>query len=297
MAADCAEHAKVDILALTPPAVEEMGANSEMLHRLRDQIEAVMWTAGDVSYTAGEAISAKIKLFTLCGSTETGLWPTVRRCGAWPKDEWKYMRFHAAMNVRLEHRSDGLFEVIIQRNTLFEYQQPVFRLFPMLQEFNTGDLFCPHPTDQYLWQYRGRIDDIQVFLSEQTFHPGIIERYLVLHANAQGALLIGSGRPQAALLLEMREPKHLEPSERTRAVDEIWPRVEEAMRIVPGHAKVTKEHILFVKPGKPMARSESGTVQRQLTVQRYEEELNELFVSAAAARSLVLPTIFVSRHR
>lgn len=287
MAVDCVEHTRVDIITMIPPDVEAMGPNNEVLRSLSRRVGSVMWAAGDVSFSAGDAISSKLQLFTTFGSTETGLWPIIRRCGQWKSDEWKFIRFHPAMNIRLDHRSDGLFEAIIMRNTKFEYEQPIFKLFPMLQEYGTGDLFAPHPIELDLWQYRGRVDDIQVFLSGKTYHPRLVENYINRHPNMEGALLIGTRRPQAALLLEMRVPECFGLSER---IEEVWPTVEEAMHVCPAHAKVTKQHILFVKPEKPMARSEKGIVQRQITVQQYEEELNELFESAAAAASAAAAT-------
>lgn len=71
-----------------------------------------MWAGGDVSLVAGNAISSKLKLFTICGSTEMGLWPTLRRDGPWQSDQGKFMILHPAMNMAFHRRSDGLFEGI-----------------------------------------------------------------------------------------------------------------------------------------------------------------------------------------
>lgn len=48
----------------------------------------------------------------------------------------------------------------------------------------------------------------------------------------------------------------------------------------PVYAKITKEHILFVDPHKPMARTGKGSIQRSATVQLYEKELDMLFDKA-----------------
>ena len=162
-----------------------------------------MWAGGDVSLAAGNAISSKFNLFTTCGSTEMGLWPTLRSSGPWLSDQWKFMRFHPAINMAFHSRSDGLFEAHLRRNSDFESEQPIFKIFPMLQEYSTGDLFSPHPKDPDLWQYCGRADDMQTFSSGEKYHPTAVEQYIARHPNVQAVLLVGTGRTQAGLLLEM----------------------------------------------------------------------------------------------
>lgn len=290
MAVDCLHHQKIDIITLIPPYVEEMAQNRDILKYLSHEVETVMWAGGDVSLDAGEAISSNLQLFTSCGSTETGLWPILRRSEGWHANKWKFMKFHPAMNMRLEPRSEGIFQAYIVRNPGSEYEQPVFKVFPTIQEYDTGDLFSPDPLDSDLWQYRGRADDIQVFLSGEMYHPTGVEQLITQHADVQEALLIGTRRTQAALLLEMKPPQELNPAEQTQIIDNLWPQIEEANERCPAYAKVTKRHILFTRPGKPMARSAKGSVQRHVTVQQYEEELNELFETATAAGVPAPPT-------
>ena len=283
MAADCVRHKKIDVITLVPPYMEQMGRDLDLLEVLSHKVETVMWAGGDVSLEAGNAISSKFKLFTAGGSTEMGFYPILRRSGPWLSDQWKFLRFHPAMNMKLQHRSDDLFEGQIQRNSSSGYEQPIFKVFPSLQEYNTGDLFSPHPLDADLWQYRGRADDMQIFSSGEKYHPTAVEKRIAQHPDVQEALFIGTGRSHAALLLEMTglfNQNGPSQDQRTHILERIWPTIEEANRICPAYAKITPEHVLFVRPEKPMARSGKGTVQRRTTVQRYEKELDELLVEA-----------------
>lgn len=75
MAADCLQYTNVDIILLLPPYVEELGRNQEILEFLSHEVETIMWPGGDVSLVSGIAISSKLKLLTISGSTEMGLWP------------------------------------------------------------------------------------------------------------------------------------------------------------------------------------------------------------------------------
>lgn len=283
MAMDCLRHTKADIISLVPPYVEELGRNEEVLEFLSHEVETVMWAGGDVSPDAGKAISSKLKLFTICGSTEMGLWPSLRREGSWRSDQWKFMMFHPAMNMTFHSRADGLFEGCIRRNVGNEIEQPIFKIFPLLQEYNTGDLFSPHPSDPQLWRYRGRADDMQVFLSGEKYHPTAVEQRIASHPNVQEVLLVGTRRPQAALLLEMGPNTPTTSSEQVELIEKLWPTIEEANQMCPAYAKITKQHVLFVDLQKPMARSGKGTVQRSATVQLYEKELDQLFDKATAS--------------
>lgn len=291
MAVDFLKHRKADILTLVPPYIEELGGNEELLESLSHDLETVMWAGGDVSLAAGNAISSKFKLFTSCGSTEMGLWPTLRRSGPWLSDQWKFMRFHPAMNMAFHSRSDGLFEAYIRRNSEVESEQPIFKIFPTLREYDTGDLFSPHPHEPHLWQYCGRADDMQTFSSGEKFHPSAVEQHIAKHPKVEAVLLVGTGRTQAGLLLEMSADTSVETSElQLQAIEELWPTIDEVNQMCPVYARVTKQHVLFVDRKKPMARSGKGTVQRPATLQLYEKELNELFRKARAASASVPPT-------
>ena len=279
---ECLKHTKADALTLVPPYVEQIGRNPEILEFVSRNVETIFWAGGDISQAAGEAISSKMKLFTTCGSTEMGMWPTIRRSGKWPSEHWKFMKIHPATCIEFRHRSDNFYEAFVKRNPDFEDGQPIFKIFSEAQEFSSGDLFSPHPSDPQLWQYAGRSDDMQVFSSGEKYHPVSLEQRIGHHPEVQEALLVGTRRPQAALLLEMKPGMPLETTEqRAEAISRLWPVIEEANQMCPTYAKVTQDNILFVEAHKPMARGGKGTVQRRATVQLYGEELDGLSARAA----------------
>ena len=277
---------------MVPPHVEEIGRNPEILDFLSQHVQVLLWAGGDVSTSAGNAISSKVKLFTTCGSTEMGMWPAIRPSGPWPSTQWKFMRIHPAANLDFRHRSGDLYEAFICRNPDPEQEQPIFKVFPHEQEFSSGDLFSPvkddnNESDDYpssssenqLWQYRGRADDMQVFRSGEKYHPVSVEQHIATNcADVQEGLMVGTGRPQAALLLEMKPGK--EPRDKKQQeefLDRIWPVVEEANLSCPAYAVMKRDKVLFTDPTRPMRRAAKGTVQRSATVQLYEQELDELF--------------------
>ncbi len=283
MAMECLNHTKATALTLVPPYVEEIGRNPELLETLSAKLDCVFWAGGDISLATGNAIAARMKLFTTCGSTEMGMWPTIRPSGEWTREHWKYMRVHPAANVSFRHQSKDLHEAIVVRNPGIEEEQPIFKIFPDLQEFSSGDLFSPHAADAELWQYRGRSDDLQVFMSGEKYHPVAVEQRLVSSPDVAEALLVGTGRPQAALLLEMKQGTPMEtPEKREEVLLRLWPLVEEVNNMCPTYAKITRDLTLILSPAKPMARAAKGTVQRSATVALYEKELDVIFAKVKA---------------
>lgn len=77
------------------------------------------------------------------------------------------MHPHPAAGLEFRPSVDALFEAFIVKNLDYEDQQPVFKVFPQLDEYPTKDLFYPHPSKPDFWAYHGRADDIIVF--ETTF--------------------------------------------------------------------------------------------------------------------------------
>lgn len=276
---ECLKHITADSLWVIPSHIDEIARNPDILEFLSRNVNTLFWAGGDVSHVAGDTISSTMKLFTTCGSTEMGMWPTLRPSERWPSEHWKFMRIHPAANVQFRHHTADLYEAYIVRNAQPEDEQPVFKLFTDLQEFNTGDLFFPEPSDPQLWQYRGRTDDMQVFSNGGKYHPTVVESRIEQHPDVQTALLVGTGRPKAALLLEMKRtatPNDM-PGGQKEVIEHIWPTIRDANQICRTYAKMTKDHILFTSPLKPMVRSAKGTVQRSKTVERYKLELDELY--------------------
>jgi len=291
-AVECLKHTTVDAICMIPPQIEELSHNPKMLDYLSQHVQTLFWAGGDISTSAGNTIASKLKLFTTCGSTEMGMWPTIHPCGPWLSRHWKSMRFHPTANLEFRHRSGDLYEAFVRRNPAFEEEQPVFKVFPHAQEISSGDLFSPTKDENdvspsaisqslpehQLWQYRGRADDMQVFLSGEKYHPVSVEKRIVSGcADVHEALLVGTRRPQAALLVEMRPGAELQTNEQqVEAMARTWPAVEDANRLCPAYAVITRERILFTD-SRSMARTAKGSVSRPATMQLYQKELDALF--------------------
>lgn len=295
----CLEYTSVDAITVVPPQAEEIGRNPATISSIACQTNVMLYGGGEISDYAGNAIADQMKLFTSCGSTETGLWHSLRPVGkGWETDRWRWMRFHPWHNIQFRLQDtiekQNLYEAFIVRNTeSIDAEQPVFKIarYSNSAEYCSGDLFSPHPDDENLWEYRGRKDDMQVFSSGEKYYPTATEAAIVAsHPDIQEVLLVGTGWMQAALLVEMRESASSPPLSHEEAVERIFNGIEAANETCPPTARITKQHVLFTSHGKPMLRTAKGSVQRRATVEAYEKELDTLFWKAQERCAEAPPT-------
>jgi len=160
------------------------------------------------------------------------------------------------------------------RNRQVSEEQPVFKLFPELQEWPTKGMFCPDPYRAGFWSYRGRVDDLLILSNGSTVNPAGYEESISKIACVKQAIMCATGGQKPALLVE------LEPSSPpdSRLLDELWMTAKESNRVFPPRSSVERSHIIITSPDKPLPRSAKGTVQRALALEVYREELERLYL-------------------
>lgn len=265
------EEGRVDVIALPPPHAEYLGSNAALLGRLSERVKTVLYSGGDLSHSAGDAIAAKMQLVNQLASTELGLWTSLhepRSTGTGSVEaEWSYIHFHPCTHIRFTAVSATLHEATMVKNKGTDTPiQPIFKLLPATTEIPLGDLFTPHPHHAHKWKPAGRADALLNFLTGETFHPSAAEQRISAHAGVAEAVLIGTRRPRAALILRL---------ERGAALDGVWAVVEEVNADAPVYARVARHMVLVVE--EPFARTAKGSVQKGGVVGLYEGELDELY--------------------
>lgn len=276
---DGLKHNKADIACLVPPYVTDIAQNAESLDFIAKNLKRICYVGGAIPPAAGEIISSRIPLHGHVGATETGFYPSLK-----PNDEdlssWGHHRFHPCAGIVFEHRADDLYEAVWHKSLDPENIQPVFRIFPKLKTWPSKDLYSPHPTESNLWLYRGRGDDIIVFLTGEKTNPISMEYRLNQHSEIRQTMVIGALRFQAALLIELVDKKPISPIERAEIIERIWPTIEEGNMTCPAHARVAKSHIMFTEPDRPILISAKGTIQRAPTLRAYSTEIEKLYADA-----------------
>ncbi|KAL8917524.1 MAG: hypothetical protein Q9172_005812 [Xanthocarpia lactea] len=284
--------ARPDAVFLAPPFLEQIAKDPEMLNTIGANAETVVYGGGDVSQSLGDALANKVQLFNFNGSTETGSFPLLRPLGDFPSQDWKYIQPHPAAGLEFRPSSHDLYEVVIVKNRVYEDEQPVFKIFPHLEEFPTKDLFAPHPTKPGLWTYRGRADNTIVFKPGHMCDPVPMEQSVGQHAGVRAVLMAGTGRFQPALLIERTNDQAFSAVSDQELSSELWPLIKEANQTYQLGARVAQSHILFTDPQQPMRRAGKGTVQRGPTLEQYKDELDKLYIregDAVLGNELVLP--------
>lgn len=233
-----------------------------------------MYTAGGpLSQSAGDLISGVTTVCQLYGSTETSQIPMLVPL---PED-WAYMEFHPSLKIEMRPTggNEGIYELVHHMDATTEKVAALNHNLPGVAEYATRDLFVPHATKPGLWRFHGRVDDIMVLSSGEKFFPVPMETKLSGHPSLSGALVVGQGRFQAALLLE---PK-VAVSDANMFIEQLWSSIEESNSLVPGQGRITRSKVLVASSDKPFLRAPKGTIVRSLTQKAYEEEINALYAN------------------
>ena len=277
---DILRHVDADVAVVTPLVAQQIATDSVQLDLVFGKLTHLGFAGGNLSKTTGDTLAQRVDLFPVYGSTENGTSLTVRSPFAPATDTWACMDFHPKAGLEFYYVGDGCWEGIIKRNPLAEEEQPVFKVFPQLQEWSTKDLFTPHPTTLGAWVYKGRADDIITFADGTSFNPLEYEALVSSHSSVRTALMLGNERPQACLLVELVEPHNLTKGDVSTAVKPLWPLILQANERCTKQSAITKPFILFTQSEKVLPRGFKGTVQRSVVKMLYEDELNKMYDSA-----------------
>ena len=274
------KHADSECAFLPPAVVEDLSKDPAALDEVALLTKYLSFAGGDLPQSAGDIIARKVELMTILGASEMGAFPHLRPKGPYDPSIWKYFQFNHAVGIEFRQQSMDLYELVVVRDPKLEQYQPPFRLFPDIQEYNSHDLFSPHPSRPDLWLYRGRDDDVIVFLNGEKTNPISFEQNIIVHPEVRSAIVAGAQRFEASLLVELIDQKPLTPNEQAQAIERIWPLVQEANKECPAHARVSKSHILLTDPNKPLPRAGKGTVQRRAALDLYAENLDALYAQS-----------------
>ena len=261
----------VEISVIVPSILQDLASSESSLENLC-QMSAVIYGGGPLPSEIGNVIAARTRLYNFMGGSEMTNIPTV----IVDREDWEYFKFSSKLGCQMRHYSDDLFELVFIRQPHLERYQAIFSTLPNHQEYSTNDLYIKHPTKPSLWKYSGRADDIIVLTTGEKINPVNMESWIGAHPGVRSVLVVGHARFQTALLVQAREPSLCGKPEKN-FIDDLWPTVQKANAQCDTHARISRELILFTKLDKPFLRAGKGTVQRRMTVDSYEGEIDELY--------------------
>lgn len=272
---------KIDAAFVVPSILEEISKSPELLEHISTNLDTIIYSGGDLPLGCGNVVASRVQLINFYGTTEGASLPLVSLTEDNAREDWKYLHVHPNAGVEFRPYNDTISELFIVREAKFEDHQQIFKTFPDLQEYQTRDLFVPHPSKPNRWSHYGRSDDVLVLVNGEKTYPVPTEQHILAsHREINGVLVAGAQRFQTALLLEHASKEELTPARKTDLVEIIWPYIEEANEACPTHARIARSHILFVPADRPMVRTPKGTIMRAASLAQYIEELDALYATA-----------------
>ncbi|KAL9596318.1 MAG: hypothetical protein Q9219_005872 [cf. Caloplaca sp. 3 TL-2023] len=275
LVAEILQQIKVRGLLLPPVIAEQLLQQPNGLKCFED-LDVFCYAGGPLSQAAGDRISQVTTVCQFYGSTEIG---QVRQLVP-VREDWSYIQFHPASKLEMQPAEDNSYELVINADHTTDGEWALNHNYPGVGQWRTKDLFLAHPTKAGLWQFYGRRDDILVLSNGEKFNPVPTETALQQHPSVAGALIVGQGRSQLALLIEPLP--HLGRTS-TEVVGDIWPWIETANLSSPSHGRIRRSLILVISVDKPLIRAGKGTVVRKLSEDAYRMEIDQLYNSAISS--------------
>ena len=276
------QHQKLQALYLPPTIAEQLLQEPGGLDNFRG-LEFLCYAGGPLATPAGDQISKLIDVCTTYGGTETGqihqLFPS--------REDWGYMEWHPAEDLTMEPAEDDAYELVMQVNLRTERMSHLNHNFPGMTQYRTRDLFRPHPRKSNLWRFHGRRDDIIVLSNGEKFNPVPMESVVQGHPQVLGALVVGQGRFQAALLIE---PKP-EVTDKGALKSSVWPLVEMGNSQLPSQGRISLSKVFISEPNKPFQRAGKGTVVRKLTESHFATEVEGLYHANGQGAQTTVPIL------
>ncbi|KAL8945036.1 MAG: hypothetical protein Q9216_000020 [Gyalolechia sp. 2 TL-2023] len=268
---DClADHGEIDIWSIVPSLVDELGETPDVMAKFKSS-KFICASGGPVSPISASKVNDVVRVLNLTGTTE-GLFIgnlVVDRA------DWLWFAFHPFSGFEFKEVEPDVYEHWVHRNEHWSLFQGIFHTFPAEQSINFKDLYVKHPTKPNLWAFKGRSDDTVVLSNGYKISPLDTEAFVSTHTAIDGCLIIGTGKPQAGLLIELKDPS----SKDDELLDSIWTTVEKANALSLHKNQLQRDYVTFAEPDKPFIRTDKGTIKRRATLALYAEYIERFYGS------------------
>ncbi|CAK7213836.1 putative NRPS-like protein biosynthetic cluster [Sporothrix eucalyptigena] len=269
--------------AWCPPAVIEQLADQPGGFDQIATLDWIMYTGGPLAPAVGDRICHVTKVCQMYGSTETG--PHMSLIPL--PENWSYFEWHPTYENQMEDMGDGTFEMVVYKGDgSQDWIRHLSQAYPNIDVWRTRDLFVQSPHNPRLWRFVGRRDDVLVLSNGEKFNPVDMEGVVTGHPLVRGSVIVGTGRFQAALVIEPMEP--LGDKNENDFIDELWPTIEKANTVGPSHGRIFRSKVLVASPDKPFVRAGKGTVIRGRTTRLFEDEVDALYQEEDGANTVTV---------
>ncbi|KAH6957909.1 hypothetical protein BKA56DRAFT_501784 [Ilyonectria sp. MPI-CAGE-AT-0026] len=266
------DHGEIDVWSMVPSLVDELGETPDVLTKFKSA-KFICASGGPISPISSAKVNDVVRVLNLTGTTEGlfigNLWVD--------REDYFYFAFHPYSGFEFKEIEPGVYEHWMHRDDELSLFQGIFHTFPDKHDINIKDLYVKHPTKPGLWAYKGRSDDLVVLSNGYKISPLDTEAFITTHPAISGCLVVGTAKPQAALLIELKDPL----AANDELLDSIWLTVQEANASSLHKNQLHKDYIMFAEADKPFIRTDKGTVKRHATLTLYNEYIDRFYDTAS----------------
>ncbi|KAI0520766.1 transferase family protein [Xylaria bambusicola] len=263
-----AESIKIDIWSMVPSLVDELGETPEVLAKFKSS-KFICASGGPASPVSAGKANEVIRVLNLTGTTEGlfigNLVP--------PREDWYWFCFHPSSGFEFKQLDEDTYEHWAHKNDQWQLFQGIFHTFQDKESINFKDLYMRHPTKPNLWAFKGRSDDLVVLSNGYKISPLEMEAYITTHPAVEGCLIFGTGKPQAGLLIELKDPSN----KSEELMESIWKTVQEANSKSRHKNQLLRSFITFATPDKPFFRTDKRTIKRPATLALYANFIERFY--------------------
>lgn len=270
--------------AFYPPSVlEDLSHSDEALKCLKG-LRHVYYGGGPLAPEIGDRLRKYTQVITAIGASEIGWIPSVVPESP---ENWSYFEWAPSYGIDMQAIGDDLYEMVIPRNEDSRSLHGIFHTYPHLDIYRTNDLYQRHPTNENLWKFHGRRDDVIVLSNGEKFTPVEMEAIIEGHPLVAKAMVFGQSRFQAGLLVQPASDMAEMCTE--LFIEEIWSAVQAANRTIAAHGRVMKSKIGLASKIKPFKTTPKGTVMRRAVLADYEKEIDMIYSASEDDLTISLP--------
>jgi len=167
----------------------------------------------------------------------------------------------------------------MKRVKRFEEDQLVFRSYPNINHFATGDLFSQHPQHSGYWRHRGRLDDmINIMPCGVKLHVADLEQAIEQRDWVRSALIGNDSCRAPNVLLEPSPQALVNYAESHESfLNHVWPAIEAANEICTENACLQKDLVFVAK--ERFVQNAKGSAARRSTLEVFKQEIERAYTA------------------
>ena len=272
------EHPDIQVFYTVPYALKLL-AESEEAMRLLARCEAVCYSGSACPKPIGDKlVESGVFLVGYLGNTECGQLASSMRDR---NDlDWDYFRPTKAVQpfLRWDNYAPGIYEMVVLEgwpSKVATNQED--------GSFATKDLFEKHP-EKDAWRYYARKDDTIVLVNGEKANPLLLEGVAKENARVAEAVVFGAQKPHIGMFVLPARPNDSEED----VVNAIWPDIEKANKVEPGHARLSKDMIRLLPPDLEYRKTDKSTVIRAAFYKQFAPLIDAIYEESAPKGSLAL---------